>query len=150
VLFLLLLSNFLFVNAQGQNDIINSNSGIAYSQNQTFVSNNMSILNNISSSISIPSTLTQILKDHINFSLTKALIIAEAYIGNNSLAIQGLTTSENGFLLHIVFVLDTNNDVYRVFVDPGNGQVLSSQKIPNFDKTPFNSPLPGIETEQFK
>ena len=47
--------------------------------------------------------------------------------GSNTSAVAAFIHPERGFLVYDVFVLDSNDNVHRIIVDPGNGKVLSNQ-----------------------
>ena len=51
---------------------------------------------------------------------------------------------ERGFLVYDVFILDTNNNVHRVIVDPGNGKVLSNQPMSLMDMMAMMHPSMGM------
>jgi hypothetical protein len=36
---------------------------------------------------------------------------------------------DKGFVVYNIFALDSNNNVHKVIVDPGNGKILSSQQM---------------------
>ena len=84
---------------------------------------------------------------NMNTSLTQAMTIAEQSVGNNSFAIAsfeyvvgndtfaiaalGEDRAEDlaGNLVHSIILNTPGTEFYRVLVDPGNGQVLATQKL---------------------
>ena len=64
--------------------------------------------------------------------------------GSNSSAVGAFIHPERGFLVYDVFVLDTNNNVHRVIVDPGNGKVLSNQPMSLMDMMAMMHPSMGM------
>ena len=51
---------------------------------------------------------------------------------------------ERGFLVYDVFVLDSNDNVHRILVDPGNGKVLSNQPMSLMDIMAMMHPAMGM------
>jgi hypothetical protein len=51
-------------------------------------------------------------------------------VGSSSSAISASLQSIMGFLAYAVTVVDSNNVVHLVIVDPGNGKVVSNQQLP--------------------
>ena len=49
--------------------------------------------------------------------------------GSNSSAVAAFIHPERGFLVYDIFVLDPNDSIHRVIVDPGNGKVISNQPM---------------------
>ena len=64
--------------------------------------------------------------------------------GLNSSAVVAFIHPERGFLVYDVFILDTNNNVHRVIVDPGNGKVLSNQPMSLMDMMAMMHPSMGM------
>jgi hypothetical protein len=84
---------------------------------------------NFTGSIPISQILTDALKTYIHVSLNDAITTAEDNIGNNSTTIAAFIHPEKRFVVYNIFTVDTNNDVHKVIIDPGDGSVLSSQKM---------------------
>jgi hypothetical protein len=84
---------------------------------------------NFTGSIPISQILTDALKTYIHVSLNDAITTAEDNIGNNSTTIAAFIHPEKGFVVYDIFTVDSNNDVHKVIIDPGDGSVLSSQKM---------------------
>jgi hypothetical protein len=101
---------------------------------------------NWTGSISLFSPILDALKSKIHTTLNDATTNAmKAAGGSNASAIAAFIHRENGFLVYDVFVLDSNNNVHRVIVDPGNGKVLSSQIMSLMDMMSkvHSAPAPG-------
>ena len=65
-------------------------------------------------------------------------------VGRNPTAISSNLQPERGFLVYIVRVVDTQNQIHSVVVDAGNGEVLSSTLVPTLDFTKMRSgPIPA-------
>ena len=84
---------------------------------------------NFTGSIPISQTLINAFKASIHVSLDDAITTAEDNIGNNSTTMAAFIHPENGFVVYNIFTVDSNNAVHRVIIDPGDGSVLSSQKM---------------------
>jgi uncharacterized membrane protein YkoI len=84
---------------------------------------------NFTGSIPISQILTDAFKTYVHVSLNNAITTAEDNIGNNSTTIAAFIHPEKGFVVYNIFTVDSNNDVHKVIIDPGDGSVLSSQKM---------------------
>jgi hypothetical protein len=83
---------------------------------------------NWTSSVSLFSPVIDAIKSKIHTTLNDATTNALKAVGggSNSSAVAAFIHPERGFLVYDVFVLDTNDNIHRVIVDPGNGKVLSN------------------------
>jgi hypothetical protein len=84
---------------------------------------------NFTGSIPISQILADAFKTHVHVSLNDAITTAENNIGNNSTTIAAFIHPEKGFVVYDIFTVDSNNDLHKVIIDPGDGSVLSSQKM---------------------
>jgi len=109
--------------SQGQNINPFNNNTVSSSPSTTISSSNFT------GSMPLFSPLIQGFKSSINYTLYDAIPIAEGFLGNGSITIAALTHPENGFIVYDIFALDPNNNSYKVIVDPGNGKILSFQKM---------------------
>jgi hypothetical protein len=84
---------------------------------------------------SIPtfSTIMQAFKSQINTSMNEATTVALDVVGTNTIAISSTLQPDRGFLVYDVRVVDTNNQIYSVVVDAGDGKVLSKILLPMID-----------------
>jgi uncharacterized membrane protein YkoI len=101
---------------------------------------------NWTSSVSLFSPIIDAIKSKIHTTLNDATTNALKDVGGglNSSAVAAFIHPERGFLVYDVFVLDTNNNVHRVIVDPGNGKVLSNQSMSLMDMMAMMHPSMGI------
>ena len=124
----------------------NNNNAIAQQDSSTISLNrpaSMSMSSNLQNqnqnwtgSISLFSPILDAFKSKIHTTLnnaTTSALNAVGGIGSNSSAVAAFIHPENGFLVYDVFVLDSSNNIHRVIVDPGNGRVLSNQRMPMTD-----------------
>jgi uncharacterized membrane protein YkoI len=86
---------------------------------------------NLNSSVSLFSPVIDAIKSKIHTTLNDATTNALKAVGggSNSSAVAAFIHPERGFLVYNVFILDTNDNIHRVIVDPGNGKVLSNQPM---------------------
>ena len=85
---------------------------------------------NITTSIPVFPTLIKALRSEIHVSLNDATTNATKAVGSNSSAVTASIESTGGFLVYSIVVLDSNNNIHLVIVDPGNGKVVSNQHLP--------------------
>jgi hypothetical protein len=90
---------------------------------------------NWTGSISLFSPIIDAFKSKIHTTLNDATTNAIKAVagGSNSSAVAAFIHPEGGFLVYDVFVLDSSNNIHRVIVDPGNGKVLSNQRMSIMD-----------------
>jgi hypothetical protein len=86
---------------------------------------------NWTSSVSLFSPMIDAIKSKIHTTLNDATTNALKAVGggSNSSAVAAFIHPERGFIVYDVFVLDSNDSIHRVIVDPGNGRVLSNQPM---------------------
>jgi hypothetical protein len=91
---------------------------------------------NWTGSISLFSPIIDAFKSKIHTTLNDATTnainaVSGGGAGSNASAgaVAAFIHPENGFLVYDVFVLDSSNNIHRVVVDPGNGKVLSNQRM---------------------
>ena len=95
----------------------------------------MSSPQNWTGSISLFSPIIDAFKSKIHTTLNEATTNAIKAVagGSNSSAVAAFIHPEGGFLVYDVYVLDSNNNIHRVIVDPGNGKILSNQRMSVID-----------------
>jgi hypothetical protein len=86
---------------------------------------------NLNSSVSLFSPVIDAIKSKIHTTLNDATTNALKAVGggSNTSAVAAFIHPERGFLVYDVFVLDTNDNIHWVKVDPGNGKVLFNQPM---------------------
>ena len=105
---------------------------------------------NWTGSISLFSPILDPLKSKIHTTLNNATTSAlNAVVGgggtsSNASAVAAFIHPENGFLVYNVFVLDSSNNIHKVIVDPGNGKVLSNQRMSMMDVMSMMHPGMGM------
>ena len=103
---------------------------------------------NWTGSISLFSPIIDAYKSKIHTTLNDATTNAIKAVagGSNSSAVAAFIHPEGGFLVYDVFVLDPSNNIHRVIVDPGNGKVLSTQRMSIMDMMTMAHPSMGMMT----
>ena len=82
----------------------------------------------INGTINLEQTIIEAIDSKVNTSLIQAITSAEQSVGINSFALAAFGANIGGSLLYTIILGTPGTDFYYTIVDPGNGQVLSSQK----------------------
>jgi uncharacterized membrane protein YkoI len=98
-------------------------------------------LKNISGSIPLQSTIGQALRSEILVSMSEAVTTAENTVGANSTVVGAFLSPLKGFLVYNLAVIGSNNTLYKVFIDPGNGDILHTSEGRQLDS--FHLLMPG-------
>jgi hypothetical protein len=88
---------------------------------------------NITGSIDFMSAITKAIASQIKTSLSDSSSAAEKSIGNNSHAVGAHVSDENGYLVYVVAVVDSNGKVHKLIIDPSNGKILLSRELSGFE-----------------
>lgn len=111
----------------------NSNSQIQSLDNATSLLDTSIIERNWTGSIPTFPTIMQAFKSQIKTGMNEATTAALSAVGRNSTAISSTLQPERGFLVYVVRVVDTENQIHSVIVDAGDGKVLSNTLVPTLD-----------------
>lgn len=104
----------------GVGNMVNTNG------NTTTDYNNQTIGNG---TINVKSTVFNALSSKVNVSLSQAANIAEeSFANNSSRAVMAQLEISSGQLVYVVCVMDPEMNLNHVYVDPGNGNILGTQK----------------------
>ncbi|MGH9986589.1 MAG: PepSY domain-containing protein [Nitrososphaeraceae archaeon] len=82
----------------------------------------------INGTINLEQTIIEAIDSKVNTSLTQAITTAEQSVGNNSFALAAFGADLVGDLVYIIILGTPGTEFYNVIVDPGNGQILSSEE----------------------
>jgi hypothetical protein len=82
----------------------------------------------INGTINLEQTIIEAIDSKVNISLTQAITTAEQSVGNNSFALAAFGADIGGDLVYIIILGTPGTEFYNVISDPGNGQILSSEK----------------------
>jgi len=84
---------------------------------------------NPSGSISIISPIVNGFKSLMRVSLLDAITTAQNSLGGNTTTVAAFIHPSNGFIVYDTFVLDANNNIHKIVVDPANGRILISEPL---------------------
>ncbi|MEP6576358.1 MAG: hypothetical protein ABJB85_08020 [Nitrososphaerota archaeon] len=79
--------------------------------------------------INLEQTIFKAIDSKINTSLTQAMTTAERSVGNNSFALAAFGGQYGGYFAYQIILGTPEMKFYIILVDPGNGQVLATQKV---------------------
>lgn len=98
-----------------------------YAQNTTnFTSNDQG---NWTGSIEINSVIRNAFDPLIQIPLSDAALSAEKHVGENASTIAAFIHPLKGYLVYMTYVLNGNDEITKVIVDAGNGQVLHTKQM---------------------
>jgi uncharacterized membrane protein YkoI len=83
----------------------------------------------INGTINIEQTIFEALDSKVNTSLTQAMTTAENSVGNDSSALAAFGDDQGGYLVYHLIIGTPRMDFYNVMIDPGNGQILATEKV---------------------
>lgn len=76
----------------------------------------------------ITSAFLESIKSNLNFSLSTAIVNAEN-IYPGSKAISGSLENHNDFLVYVVNIINKDNHLYKIILDPNSGHILNSTQV---------------------
>jgi hypothetical protein len=79
--------------------------------------------------INLEQTIFKAISSKVNTSLTEAMTTAEKSVANSSFALAGFGGEYGGYFAYQILLGTPEMNFYTVLVDPGNGQILATQKI---------------------
>jgi hypothetical protein len=85
---------------------------------------------NITGSIKLMPTMFNYIASQIKFNLSDAVASAQEQLGEKSRIVAANLGIENGYLTYTVCAIDHDMNIHRLIIDPGNGKVLLTQKLP--------------------
>jgi uncharacterized membrane protein YkoI len=98
---------------------------------------------NLNGTIDIESTFSEALKSKINVDIMQALETAQSDIGSDSMIISAQLESKQGFLVYNIQLLDNNEKLHEVTIDPGTGKILVSKNIGEMTMGPQQGMMMG-------
>ena len=75
--------------------------------------------------------VSKALMSNVGTDLLNATQIAIDDVGPGSTAVESTLRTDGGYLVYAVSVIDSNQNLHRVIVDSGSGEVLSNVERPN-------------------
>jgi hypothetical protein len=94
--------------------------------NKTFGKHDESMING---TINLEQTIFEAIGSKINTTLTQAITTSEQTTGNNSFALAAFGGPHGPYLVYTIILGTPGMEFYKVIVDPGTGQVLTSQEM---------------------
>ena len=79
--------------------------------------------------INLEQTILEAISSKVNTSLTQAITIAGRTVGNDSFAVAAFGGEYGGYFSYQIILGTPRMEFYTVLVDPGNGHILSTQKV---------------------
>ena len=83
----------------------------------------------INGTINLEQTIFEAIGSKVNTTLTQAITTAEQTTDNNSFALAAFGGPHGPYLVYTIILGTPGMEFYKVIVDPGTGQVLTSQEI---------------------
>jgi hypothetical protein len=83
----------------------------------------------INGTISLEQTIFEAINSKINTSLAQAMTTAERSVGNDAFAVAAFGSEEDGYFAYRIILATPGMKFYWVKVDPGNGQILETQRV---------------------
>jgi uncharacterized membrane protein YkoI len=127
--------------------VLSSQSTSAQMMNPNMMDSNMMNPNmldqNITGSIKLAPTLINSIASQIKVSLSDAASIVQNQSGNNSKVVAAHLDVTNGYLTYTVIAVDPDANIQRFVIDTGNGNVLSSSKLPIQNMMMFGGMMHG-------
>jgi hypothetical protein len=84
---------------------------------------------NLNATINVETTMAEAFKFKITTDIIGAIQAAQASVGSNSFVCSAELTPAHGYLVYKIMAADENMKIYKVIVDPGNGQVLIKKEV---------------------
>jgi uncharacterized membrane protein YkoI len=83
----------------------------------------------LNGTINVETTMAEAFKSKITTDIIGAIQAAQGFIGPNTFVCSAELTHAHGYLVYKIMAADENMKIYKVIVDPGNGQVLMKKEI---------------------
>ena len=83
----------------------------------------------INGTINLEQTIFEAIGSKTNTTLTQAITTAEQTTGNNSFALAAFGGPYGPYLVYTIILGTPGMEFHKVIVDPGTGQVLTSQEM---------------------
>ena len=83
----------------------------------------------INGSINLEQTIFEAIGSKVNTTLTQAITTSEQSVGNNSFALAAFGGPHGPYLVYTIILGTPGMEFHKVIVDPGTGQVLTSQEM---------------------
>ncbi|HJT83541.1 MAG TPA: PepSY domain-containing protein [Nitrososphaeraceae archaeon] len=104
---------------------------------------------NLNATINVETTMAEAFKSKITTDIIGAIQAAQASVGPNSFVCSAELTPAHGYLVYKIMAADENMKIYKVIVDPGNGQVLIKKEV-TWDEAMYDKMRYGNEKKYDK
>lgn len=84
------------------------------------------------SSIEVLPLLIDVIKSQTHISLEDAIASAKENVGPNSTAVDASLTQDGGFLAYKIGVIDSQDNLNTIVIDPSNGNITLVEKNPKW------------------
>jgi uncharacterized membrane protein YkoI len=84
---------------------------------------------NWTGSVDISKVIRESFDPLIKISLSEAITHAETNIGNDTSAVAAFMHPVKGYLVHVVYLLNNQNEVTKAIIDVGTGEILKTKKM---------------------
>ena len=84
---------------------------------------------NWTGSVDISKVIRESFDPLIKISLSEAITNAENNIGNDTSAVAAFIHPVKGYLVYVIYLLDNQNEVTKVIIDVGTGEILKTKKM---------------------
>ena len=84
---------------------------------------------NWTGSVNISNVIRESFDPLIKLSLSEAITSAETNIGNETSAVAAFMHPVKGYLVYVIYLLNNQNDVTKVIIDVGTGEILTTKKM---------------------
>jgi hypothetical protein len=125
------IRNFTMANGNRMGPMMNPNMmGPMMFSGQNMMGPMMFSGQNITGSIKLMPTMFNSLASQIKVNLTDAIASAQKQLGEKSRIVMAHLGMENGYLTYTICAIDPDMNTRMLIIDPGNGKILLTQKMP--------------------
>ena len=127
-----IISNATLVFAQEgfqAKDLINETIDLVNNTRKMGMDYDDSEMTKLNGTINAEKTMAEAFKSKITTDIIGAIQAAQASVGPNSFVCSAELTHAHGYLVYKIMAADENMKIYKVIVDPGNGQVLMKKEV---------------------
>ena len=132
-----IISNATLVFAQEgfqAKDLINETIDLVNNTRKMGMDYDDSEMTKLNGTINAEKTMAEAFKSKITTDIIGAIQAAQASVGPNSFVCSAELTHAHGYLVYKIMAADENMKIYKVIVDPGNGQVLMKKEVTWYDE----------------
>jgi len=128
-------------------DLVNETIDLGNNTGKMAMDSDDNKMTKLNGTINVEKTMAEAFKSKITTDIVGAIQAAQASIGPNSFVCSAELTPAHGSLVYKIMAADENMKIYKVIVDPGNGQVLMKKEVTwndaMHDKMGYGDEKPG-------